>query len=232
LLPELCISAHVMLAAASGAEIHAREPILDWEPKSTGVRVRTQKATYEAGQLIISAGAWVSKLAPQVARLAVPERQVLGWFQPLRPERFTPATFPVFNMQAEEGHYYGFPVFGVPGFKLGRYHHFEERVDPDAMRREATAEDEKVLLDFTERYFPDAAGPTMALQTCMFTNTPDGHFIVDRHPQAPQVWIASPCSGHGFKMASVIGEIMADLVQQGTTKHDISLHRLSRFDTK
>ena len=232
LLPELCISAHVMLACASGAEIHAREQVRDWEPSSAGVKVRTDRATYEAGQLVISAGAWVGGLVPQIKQLAVPERQVLGWFQPSRPEWFTPANFPVFNMQAEEGHYYGFPVFGVPGFKLGRYHHFEEQVDPDTMSRDATAKDEGVLRTFTERYFPAAAGPTMALQTCMFTNTPDGHFIIDRHPAAPQVLIASPCSGHGFKMASVIGEVIADLVQQGTTGHDISLHRLGRFDTK
>src|SRR5688572_8460565 len=162
LLPELCISAHVMLAAASGAEIHAREPVLDWEPTATGIRVRTQRATYEAAQLIISAGAWVARQVPELNRLTVPERQVLGWFQPLRPERFTPANFPVFNMQADEGHYYGLPVFGVPGFKLGRYHHFEEQVDPDTMRRDADAADEGVLRRFTCRYFPDAAGPTMA----------------------------------------------------------------------
>ena len=196
------------------------------------MQVRTQRATYEAAQLVISAGAWVARLVPELNRLAVPERQVLGWFQPLRPERFTPSAFPVFNMQAEEGHYYGFPVFGVPGFKLGRYHHFEEKVDPDTMRRDADEADEGALRSFICRYFPDAAGPTMALQTCMFTNTPDGHFIIDRHQQAPQVWIASPCSGHGFKMASVVGEIIADLVQQGTTRHAISLHRLTRFDTK
>jgi sarcosine oxidase len=120
-------------------------------------------------------------------------------------------------------------VFGVPGFKLGRYHHFEEKVDPDTMKREPDQKDEQVLRSFIERYFPSAAGSTMALQTCMFTNTADGHFLIDRHPQAKNVWIASPCSGHGFKMSCVIGEIMADLVQRGSTHHDISLHRISRF---
>ena len=100
------------------------------------------------------------------------------------------------------------------------------------MQRDATPKDEQVLRTFTERYFPSAAGPTMALQTCMFTNTPDGHFIIDRHPEVPQVLIASPCSGHGFKMASVVGEVVADLIERGTTTHDVTLHRLGRFDTK
>jgi sarcosine oxidase len=232
LLPELCISAHVMLATASGAEVHAREKVLGWEPHRDGVQVRTDRSTYQAGQLVIAAGAWVGGLVPELNGLAVPERQVLGWFQPSRPEWFTPSAFPVFNMEGEKGHYYGLPVFGVPGFKLGRYHHLEEEADPDTMQRDADGNDEQVLRAFAERYFAAAAGPVMALQTCMFTNTPDGHFIIDRHPRLPQVLIASPCSGHGFKMSSTIGEIVADLVQQGSTRHDIALHRLSRFDTK
>jgi sarcosine oxidase len=229
LLPELCISAHVMLAQAHGAEIHAREQVIEWEPSGLGVAVRTDRATYQAGQLVISAGAWVAKLVPELSAVAVPERQVLGWFQPVQPDRFTPARFPVFNMQTEEGHYYGLPIFGVPGLKLGRYHHFEERVDPDTMRRDSDSKDENILRGFLQRYFPGAAGATMSLQTCMFTNTPDGHFLIDRHPGCPQAWIVSPCSGHGFKMASTIGEIVADLVQHGSTGHDISLHRLDRL---
>jgi sarcosine oxidase len=229
LLPEACISTHAMLAQAIGAEVHAREQVLGWEPVARGIRVRTERGSYEAVQLVISAGAWLGGLVPQLKSLAVPERQVLAWFQPRRPEWFEPARFPVFNLEAEEGHYYALPVFAIPGFKLGRYHHFGELIDPDAPRRDPDSRDEQVLREFAARYFPDGAGSTMSLVTCIFTNTPDGHFLLDRHPQCPEVWIASPCSGHGFKMASVIGEIIADLVQRGETRHDISLHRLSRF---
>jgi sarcosine oxidase len=229
LLPELCISAHVMLAQVLGAEIHARERVVDWAPSNGCIRVRTERAVYETAQLVISAGGWVGELVPELKSLAVPERQVFGWLQPKRPEWFSSECFPVFNMGVEEGHYYGLPVFGTPGFKLGRFHHLEERINPNTMNRECDARDEQVLRTFAERYFPDGAGSTMALHTCIFTNTPDGHFIIDRHPQHDQVWIASPCSGHGFKMASVIGEIMADLVDRGETRHDISLHRLSRI---
>ncbi|WP_273889489.1 FAD-dependent oxidoreductase, partial [Rubrobacter naiadicus] len=89
--------------------------------------------------------------------------------------------------------------------------------------------DEELLRSFAERYFPEGCGPTMSLATCMFTNTPDNHFIIDLHPEYPQVVVASPCSGHGFKFASVVGEILADLAESGTTRHDISLFRLERF---
>jgi sarcosine oxidase len=227
--PERCIVAHVTVAQAHGAEVHAREPVLGWEPHGDGVRVQTDRAVYEADKLVIAAGAWVSKLAAPLARVAVPERQVLGWFQPLRPELFAPERFPVFNLLVEEGRYYGLPVHGVPGFKVGRYHHLEEAVDPDQMDRECYPRDEQVLRAVTERYFPDAAGPTMALRACLFTNTPDEHFVLDLHPQYPQVCIASPCSGHGFKFSSVVGEIMADLAEGGATRHDIAMHRLPRL---
>ncbi len=94
---------------------------------------------------------------------------------------------------------------------------------------EPNDQDEAVLRRFAERYFPNGAGPTMALATCMFTNAPDEHFIIDQHPDQPAVWFISACSGHGFKFASVMGEIMADLATQGTTRHDISLFRLARL---
>ena len=229
LQPELSISAHVELAYDCGAEIHARERVIHWEPCSRGVRVKTDCGVYDAAQLLVSAGAWAAHILPDLRAWLCPERQVLAWLQPRRPELFRTGSFPVFNFEAEEGCYYGLPVFAVPGFKLGRYHHLGEAVDPETVDREAGRRDDQLLRAFAERYFPDGAGPTVALKVCLFTNTPDGHFILDRHPRWPQVWIASPCSGHGFKMASVVGEIMADLVEQGRTRHDISLYRLARF---
>ena len=125
--------------------------------------------------------------------------------------------------------YYGCPIFGVPGFKIGRYHHRIEKADPDRMDRDIHDEDEEVLREGIRRFFPDADGPTMALKTCLFTNSPDEHFILDIHPDVPQVAIAAGFSGHGFKFCSVVGEIMADLVLQGETRHDIGLFRIDRL---
>lgn len=228
-LSERSVVAHVQGATEAGATIRAREPAIEWEATPSGVRVTTAKGTYEAEQLIISAGAWVGKLLPELEPLAVPERQVLAWFQPTKPERFRPDNFPVFNLTVEEGRYYGFPVYDIPGFKVGRYHHRDELIDPDAWNREPDEIDEEILRAFTARYFPDADGPVMTMKSCIFTNTPDEHFIVDRLGSEQNVIVASPCSGHGFKFCSVMGEILADLATRGKTDHDISLFRLDRF---
>jgi sarcosine oxidase len=229
LLSERCIVANVLAAQEAGAEIHAREKVLDWDLTASGVIVETDRATYEAERIVLSAGAWMSDLLPALKRLAIPERQVLAWFQPTTPALFAPEHFPVFNMEVDEGRYYGFPVSVIPGVKIGKYHHLQEVIDPDEMNREPTIEDEEVLRAYASRYFPDSNGPVMALKSCMFTNTPDEHFIIDTLPGEPRVIVASPCSGHGFKFASVIGEILADLAIVGSTKHDIDLFKLDRF---
>ncbi len=229
LRPERCIVSYVQAAQAHGAEIHGHEQVLEWEPRFGGVRVRTDRDEYEAEKLVISAGAWSAELLDCLRGLSVPERQVLAWLQPARPEYFQPATFPVFNLLVDEGRFYGFPIFDVPGFKLGKYHHLQETVDADDYDRAISAEDERVLRACAERYFPDGCGPAMSYETCLFTNTADNHFIIDTHPDYPQVTFASPCSGHGFKFASVVGEIVADLAETGLTRHDINLFRLERL---
>jgi sarcosine oxidase len=229
LTPERCIVAYVNAAIALGAEVHGRERVLSWEPFGEGVRVFTDRDTYEADRLVVTAGAWNSDLLDCLHGLLEPERQVLAWLQPSKPELFAPERFPVFNLLVDEGRYYGFPIHGVPGFKFGRYHHLEEVVDPERVDREPNARDEAILREFAERYFPEGAGPTMSLKQCMFTNTPDHHFIIDLHPRYPQVSFTSPCSGHGYKFASVIGEIMADLAERGETRHNIEFFRLERF---
>ena len=226
---ERCIIAHVTAALELGAQVHGREHVLDWEPSGDGVRVETDRGSYTARNLVVCAGAWAAKMVPELTQWAVPERQVLAWFLPSRPELFRPEAFPVFGLEVEEGRYYGFPSYEIPGFKVGRYHHLSQEVDPDTMDRNVHPEDEETLRSFTSRYFPLAAGPTLALKTCMFTNSPDGHFIIDRHPQYSQVSIAAGFSGHGFKFCSVVGEIMADLAQDSETAHDLSLFRLDRL---
>lgn len=229
LKPERCIVSYVTAAQAEGAEVHACEQVLAWESLGDGVRVVTSRDTYEADRLVVTAGAWNADLVDALDGLAVPERQVLAWLQPARPEHFRRDVFPVFNLLVDEGRFYGFPVYGVPGFKFGKYHHFQEQGPADEVDWEVHEYDERMLRRFAERYFPDGCGPTMDLQACMFTNTKDKHFIMDFHPEYPQVSFASPCSGHGFKFASAVGEVMADLADKGMTRHDISLFRLDRL---
>ena len=229
LLPERCIVTHVQAAERAGADVHSQETVLDWEVRGDGVQVRTDRDTYTAGRLVVTAGPWAANLVPELAAYAVPERQVMGWFQPKRPELYAAEAFPVFGVFTEEGRYYGFPSHAVPGFKIGRAHHLLQKVDPDAINREVHPEDEDILRQAVNRYFPLAAGKLLDGKTCMYTNTPDEHFMIGTLDGQPQVSVAAGFSGHGFKFASVIGEIMADLAQNGATEHDINLFRLDRF---
>ncbi len=136
---------------------------------------------------------------------------------------------PVFNLALDGEHFYGFPAHGIPGFKLGRYDHFGPGGDPDEISREPTLEDEAPLRRFAERYFPEGAGSTIALKTCLFEPSPDEHFLIDRHPDAAAAVVAAGFSGHGYKFCSVVGEILSDLAVEGETRHDIELFRLDRF---
>ena len=229
LIPERCIVAHVNAALALGAEVHARERVLSWTAGRRDVSVRTDRGVYRARRLILSAGPWTRTLLPALQNAAIPERQVLIWTQPLVPSRFQPGVFPIFNMEASDGRYYGFPVFSVPGFKFGRFYHLSQRGDADTMDRECHPEDEALLRAGIRKYFPDANGPTMAMKTCIFTFTPDEHFILDLHPDSScRVAIAAGFSGHGFKFCSVVGEIMTQLVLDGKSAFDLSTFRFSR----
>jgi len=231
LVPEQCIIAHVEAAQERGAEIHAREAVTDVSTaEEGGVRVTTDRDTYHADEVVVTVGAWAREFLPELADKLLPVRQVLAWLQPSEPELFDPANFPVFIHETETERFYGFPRFDVPGFKFARFNHFEEAVDPDTMDREPNDRDEEMLRSYAQQYFPEGAGPTMRLSTCLFTNTPDEHFILDSAPERPRVTVGAGFSGHGFKFASAIGEILADLALDGQTNHDISLFAEDRFD--
>ncbi len=229
-LSERAIAGHARLALEAGAEIHGHEPVVAWEAGDGDVVVRTAVAEYRARKLVVSAGAWVGKLIGSLAPVAVPERQVLLWAGTRKPALFTPGALPVFILEVDEGLFYGFPEYGIPGLKIGRMHHRRQVVDPDDWDRSLIEpEDERVLRVALSRYLPLADGPALSLKTCMFTNTPDEHFIIDSLPGAPRVVVVSPCSGHGFKFSTVVGEIAADLALQDGTDHDISMFSIDRF---
>jgi len=227
---EQCVVAHVEAAHAEGATIRARERVTDWEAGESGVRVTTDRGSYTAETLVTTAGAWTGDLFPGLDDYLEPERQVLGWFQPTAPERFRPGNFPVFVADVPEGNYYGFPVFEVPGFKFGKHHHRGRTGHPAELGSEPTCEDETVLREFADRYMPAGTGPTMQLATCLYTNTPDEDFILDVHPDHERVVVGAGFSGHGFKFASVVGEVLADLAEDATTAHPVERFELGRFD--
>lgn len=229
LIPEKATTAFVEAAHGQGACIQARETVLQWKATSDGVEVRTNRGSYSAGKLVCTAGAWNPQLLPILSDLVLVERQVLAWLQPTTPSLFQPEQFPVFNMQVDRERYYGFPVYGIPGFKFGKYGHLHEQGKADELDRIPNAQDEALLRAFASKFFPEGNGPVMSLKTCMFANSLDDHFILDIHPTFKNVSFATGFSGHGYKFASVIGEIMADLAMEGHTQYDIDFLALERF---
>jgi sarcosine oxidase len=223
-----------MLAFArrAGAEIATDEPVLAVEPRGDGVRVVTARRTVEAASAIVAAGPWLKSLLPDLPVAIRVTRQVSGWFEPrdaTDAALFAPGRFPVFLLQNQHGVYYGFPADGSHGIKVAKHHHFDEAVDHDRYDRVVSPRDEGAIRAVLKAHLPGADGALLAAKTCLYTMTPDGDFLIDRLPGHPQIVVASPCSGHGFKFAPVIGEILADLATVGATAHDISRFSLARF---
>jgi sarcosine oxidase len=227
LFPEICLEAHLTLARALGADLHADEPVLSWESDGSGVRVTTSKGAYQAGQLILTAGSWMQSLLTDLKLPLVVERQVQFWFEPQRPVEFQPERCPIHIWEYEPGRFfYGFPNLGG-GVKVAR-HHGGETAHPDSINREVRQEEIEAMRAIVRQFLPGADGPMRSAVVCMYSNTPDGHFFIDWHPTHPRVLIASPCSGHGFKFSSVIGEVLANLLTAGPMQFDLSLFR-NRF---
>ncbi len=227
---ERAIYAHVGLAQAAGATIRTNEAVLEWSTTAHGgVKVVTERGTYTAGRLVITSGAWMDTLNPALAPHLKTVKQAIGWHTVKNPEPFRMGNFPVFILTVDEGNFYGFPLWEHPGFKLGGPHFGREPIDPSNPDRTPSARQVKLLQDCIARYFPDATGDALAIKGCIYTVTPDEHFVIDTMPSAEQVAFASCCSGHGYKFASVIGEILADISTKGSSHFDLSPFRLDRF---
>ena len=227
LAPELCIETHVRLAEDSGATLRFDEPVERWESTPDGVRVTTSTGTFDAKKLVIAAGAWESQLAPSLASELSVERSVLLWFEPTA-ERDAFARLPIYIVDDTDRIFYGFPYIEGQGVKVAGLH-FGDRADPDTVDRTVSAGDEERVRAWLRRRMPLANGDRRDAKVCMYTNTPDANFIVDRLADHPIVVVASACSGHGFKFSSVIGEILADLVLDGETRHPISFLSADRL---
>jgi sarcosine oxidase len=227
LAPELCIETHLRLAEESGATLRFDEPIERWESTDGGVRVTTGTGTYDAKQLVIAAGPWVSELAPSLAAELSVERNALLWFEPTA-ERDAFARLPVYIVGDTDRIFYGFPYIEGQGIKVAGLH-FGDTADPDTVDRTPSAVDEERVRAWLRRRMPLANGERRDAKVCMYTNTPDANFIVDRLADNPNVVVASACSGHGFKFSSVIGEIVADLVLDGATRHPIGFLSADRL---
>jgi sarcosine oxidase len=231
LFPERCIAAHLALAGRHGANLRTEEPVVRWSATKDGVEVTTIKGAYRASQMILSAGSWARELLCDLNPPLTVERQILFWFEPkAAPKLFYAEHCPIhlWEVGAGEGRkfFYGFPDLGE-GVKVAG-HHDGAAVSPESVSREVTPAEVEAMRRLLRRYLPRADGPLRSTTVCLYTNTPDEHFWIDRHPLYRQVLIASPCSGHGFKFSSAIGEILSDLAATGKSQFDLSLFK-NRF---
>jgi sarcosine oxidase len=229
LRPELAIQQFVGLAERHGAEVRTGTRVLAIEPLGSGVRVRTETGEIEAGSVIVAAGAWIGDFAPELKPHFKLTRQVLGWFEPLQPAYYAPDRCPVFILESEDDACYGFPDFAGTGVKTASHRKGAYLPSANDLSQDGGAADEAQIRRMLALAMPEANGPLRAMRTCMYTRTPDEDFVIDRSSADPRIILASPCSGHGFKFASVIGEVLADLALGKTPANDISRFKLERF---
>lgn len=231
LFPENCIRAYAAQAVEQGAELHYGEAVESWAVDAEGVEVRTREETYHSHSLVLSSGPWTAGLVADLALPLVVERQFVLWF-PSRDLRATsPDRMPVFLWNKGPGlHTYGLPDFG-DGVKVGSWagQAIPRPEDADRVLREGDA---SPIRDFVARCLRGVEARESESASCLYTNAPDGNFVLGRHPKVPRVTIVSACSGHGFKFASVVGELAAQLVCDGRTELDISLFDPGRFRSR
>lgn len=226
---EDCVRAHIEEAGKLGAEIHAEEPVLGWQASNQGVTVRTTKGTYSADRLVITAGPWAGQVLAKLNAPLTVMRQVLLWFGTSDDRQFRRDRFPIYITDTQAGHFYGFPVIDGSGAKAAQHYGAPELLDPAAIDRTVTDADEQPVRAFLSSHLPGINGVRRRGQVCTYTLTPDRHFLIDQHPEHANVVFAAGFSGHGFKFASVVGEILADLAEKGRTDLPIGMLRLGRF---
>ena len=235
--PEDSVAAHLDRAARLGADLHFAEPVTAWEaaPGGEGVRVTTARGSYEAARLVISPGPWAPDLLRDLGLPLEVERQVMYWFDPLGGVApYSVGQMPIYIWETESQiQFYGFPAHEGPhgGAKIAYFRVPGARgiCTPETIDRAVHEDEIAQMREAIVARMPSLNGPLLVAKTCMYTNTPDEHFVIATLPDRPQVAVAAGFSGHGFKFASVVGEVLADLATTGTTRHPIALFDPARL---
>ncbi len=227
--PEACNAAHLGVARENGAELRFDEPVTAWESSESGVRVTTVMGKYTAGRMVLAAGARTGSLLNGLVIPLAVERQAVFWFEPEPGPDYRSAAFPIWAYEYEPREIcYGFPRL-PRGVKASVMHSGMIISDANDVSRDVSDNEVAPLRLALDGVLPGvAAGQVVGRDVCLFTNTPDRDFVIDFHPDHPRVLVSSACSGHGFKFASVIGEIQADLVTTGGSQFDLSPFRIDR----
>jgi monomeric sarcosine oxidase len=226
---EECVTAHLDAARAAGATLLAETRVFDWTANARGVAVRTSAGDFAAGKLIVAAGSWAGSLLGELSLRLNVVRKSLFWFETASPHYDVTAGFPVFLFELPLGVFYGFPRLGPRGIKVAEHSGGRVVDDPAAVDRAVDPEEQRRLSDFLAAHLPHVSTHVTDHTVCLYTMSPDEHFVVDRHPQSPNVVFAAGLSGHGFKFTPVLGRVLADLALDGRTPLPIDFLSRQRF---
>ncbi len=226
---ERCVLAHLDAARALGARLQTGETALHWQGTDQGVEVRTERDTYHARRLVMAAGPWAGGLLADLNLDLRVVRKTQIWFRAAAPEYQASAGFPAWLFETGDGVYYGFPALGRPELKAAEHSGGDRVVDPATVDRQLRPEEVARLAAFLSRCLPGVSFQPIAHAVCLYTLSPDEHFVIDHHPRLAQVVFAAGLSGHGFKFASVLGQALAEMALEGGTHLPIAFLGLGRF---
>jgi sarcosine oxidase len=226
---EDCVQAHTCEAIRLGATIQDNEPVVSWRANELEVSVETHAGCYTAARLVITAGPWAGEVLARRGAFLRVMRQVVQWFGTREERLFRRDVFPLYIADTPLGHFYGFPVLNANGAKVAQHYGAPELTNPSEIDRIVRPADEETTRAFLREHLPMIDGPCRRAGVCIYTLTPDRHFVIDLHPDHPNVALAAGFSGHGFKFASVVGEILTDLADNGRTALPIGMFRIQRF---
>ncbi len=226
---EQCVRSHIERAQALGAQLCTNEPVQAWETDGKTVKVRTEKEVYEAPRMVVTAGAWTSQILAELDIPLTVLRKLVYWFEVNKGEEKTAAGLPAFYFELPDGAFYGFPSIDGQTMKVAEHTGGFEAKNPSVLDRESRAADSRPVEQFVSAALPILKPKFQRHAACMYTISPDHHFIVDRHPAHENVIVGAGFSGHGFKFTSVLGEAFADLAIEGSTRLPIGFLSANRF---
>lgn len=229
LRPEFAVAAAAYRARELGAQLISHTAVTGIEPHPGGVTVRTAERTYEVGQVIVTAGPWTARFAPDLAAHVAPKRLVMTWYQAQRPSQWTPDACPIFIRDAEDVHIFGLPTLDGGSVKVAPHADYGTFDDADKLDRNVDVDDLARINAAVARYLSGLIPEPVRVSAFMDAYTTDGHGLVGRAPGNENVWLLGGFSGHGFKMAPAFGQIAADLVRDGGTELPISHLDPARF---
>jgi len=226
---EDCVSGHIRMATGMGAVLRTQERVLKYSIEGDSVRVETDRETYLANRLVITAGPWASRILGELGVPLQVIRKPVFWFPAAAPHFQRAMGNSTFFFDLPEGQFYGFPALGSDLIKVAEHTGGTAVEDPSALDREIHAADLENMVPFLAAHIPHATPRPRRHSVCMYTMSPDHHFLIDRHPEHPQVVFGAGFSGHGFKFTTVIGEVLAELALDGVSQQPIGFLGLARF---